>query len=150
MTMNETDLKVFADAVCHYFDQMGDEPAEIRTSFLQDASETPSYDYTGIIRVGGDFRGQVRVSASKRLISHLLLQAGASGQNAEAYLDAVGELANTLAGNARKRYGERLEISVPEAYSGAGPNDLSRQRLMVILVDWKQYGLAVVVDMRAS
>ena len=49
------------------------------------------------------------------------------------------------AGNARRHYGERLHVSVPEAYIGSGPADLSRQRLMVIMVDWKQYGLAVVV-----
>lgn len=144
--MNETDLRVFTDAVRHYFDQLGEGPAEIRTSYLQDSSAIPVYDYTGIIRVGGDFRGQVRVSASQRLISHLLRQAGASGNNPDAYLDAVGELANTLAGNARRHYGERLDISVPEAYLGKGPSDLGRQRTMVILVDWKQYGLAVLVD----
>lgn len=149
--MNETDLRVFADAVRHYFRQLGDENAQIRTSFLQDSASIPVYDYTGIIRVGGDYSGQVRVSASRRLISHLLQrQCAAPVVTTELCLDAVGELANTLAGNARKHYGERLHISVPEAYVGSGPNDLSRQRLMVIMVDWKQYGLAVLVDMVAS
>ena len=148
--MNETDLRVFADAVRHYFGQLGSDKAEIRTSFLQDSGSIPVYDFTGIIRVGGDYRGQVRVSASLRLVSYLLQLNSASADSAEDCLDAVGELANTLAGNARRHYGERLDISVPEAYIGSGPNDLSRQRLMVIMVDWKQYGLAVLVDMSPS
>lgn len=145
--MNETDLRVFADAVRHYFSQLGDARAEIRTSFLQDSASIPVYDYTGIIRVGGDWRGQVRVSASSRLVSYLLQLSGGMSVNQDACLDAVGELANTLAGNARRHYGERLQVSVPEAYMGSGPADLSRRRLMVIMVDWKQYGLAVLVDM---
>lgn len=146
--MNETDLRVFADAVRHYFSQLGDEPAQIRTSFLQDSGAIPVYDFTGIIRVGGDYRGQVRVSASRRLVHYLIqCQTGATPVTTETCLDAVGELANTLAGNARRHYGERLQISVPEAYCGSGPADLSRQRLMVIMVDWRQFGLAVLVDM---
>lgn len=145
--MNETDLRVFADAVRHYFSQLGSEKAEIRTSFLQDSASVPVYDFTGIIRVGGDYSGQVRVSASRRLVLYLLQLNHAPDDSTEACLDAVGELANTLAGNARRHYGERLDVSVPEAYIGSGPHDLSRQRLMVIMVDWKQYGLAVLVDM---
>lgn len=145
--MNESDLRVFTDAVRNYFGSFGEEPAEIRTSFLQERESIQEFDYTGIIRLGGDYRGQVRVSASRRLISYLLQQAGIANGNTDAFLDAVGELANTLAGNARSHYGERLDISVPEAYVGSGPADMNRQRLIVILVDWKQYSLTVIVDL---
>ena len=63
-------------------------------------------------------------------------------------LDAVGEIANTLAGNARKVLGPELQISVPVKMHGTqGMKARVRTRPYVITLRWNHYSAMVCVDM---
>ena len=63
-------------------------------------------------------------------------------------LDAVGEIANTLAGNARKAMGPDLQISVPIKLQGAhGMKARVRKRPYVITLRWNHHLAMVCVDM---
>lgn len=66
----------------------------------------------------------------------------------EFLLDAVGEIANTLAGNARRHFGSRLDISVPTTkLGGITPGvDHMRDRQFVITIDWKHFTAVLIVD----
>ena len=147
--LNEAEIKVFTDAVRHYFAQLTREPASVRGAYLERGGEaTPVYDYSGQISVSGALRGSVTLSAPRAMIRHLLVALHETDQSEENLRDTVGELANTLAGNARKHFGESMEISVPVTSSGALPGGGgARERPYVIMVNWKTYNASLVVDL---
>lgn len=146
--LSASDLKIFIDAVTHYFSHLTREPAEIRTSYLAD-SDMPHFEYTGLITLSGKFRGCVYFSAPRLLVRELLIRLDEPDICEENLLDAVGELANTISGNARKHFGSTLDISVPVTIRGATEQIKSaiRARPFVILLRWQRYEAVVVVDL---
>ncbi|MEH6413467.1 chemotaxis protein CheX [Pseudomonas sp. CGJS7] len=145
--LNETEIRVFIDAITHYFDQLTQEAATVRGAFLDDnGGSVPVYDYSGQIAVSGQFRGTITVSAPRALIRHLLLAMSEQDQSDANLRDTVGELANTLAGNARKHFGSDMQISVPRTAAGAIGKGASRKRPYVIMISWKTYSASLVVD----
>jgi chemotaxis protein CheX len=61
-------------------------------------------------------------------------------------LDLVGEVANTFAGNARRHFGEKFNISVPSSLNGAqGKAFDGDSRPYVIPIQWRAYNSALVV-----
>jgi len=88
----------------------------------------------------------------------LLLSVGETLQGDDIFMDAAGEIANTIAGNARKHFGEKMEISVPTTLKGAGLEELGRsgalqilrERPMVINIQWQTLAAALVVDLESA
>ncbi len=151
--IGEQDIHVFVDAVSHYFMQITSEKAEIKGAFLaQGETFPPTFDLTGMIRLSGKFRGCVYFSAPRVMLSRLLLSMRESRLSDEQLLDAVGEIANTIAGNARKYFGEMMGISVPETMSTPPKwaDAAIRARPYVILIKWKQYEASVIVDIERT
>ena len=147
--INEQEIQVFVDAVNHYFLQITGEKAEIRSAFLAHGDMLPpTYDFTGLITVSGKYRGCIYFSASRSMLSHLLSAMNEPQRNDAFLLDAVGEIANTLAGNARKHFGESMQISVPITMQGASQHlqAMVRARPYVVLIKWKHYEASVIVD----
>jgi chemotaxis protein CheX len=149
--LSESDLKVFIDAVTHYFSHLTSEPAEIRSSYLSNAA-TPRFDYTGLITVSGSFRGCVYFSAPRLLVRELLIQLQEPDTCEDNLLDAVGEVANTISGNARRHFGSALDISVPVTIRGATEQIKAavRTRPFAILLRWQRYEAVVVVDLEPA
>lgn len=148
--IGEKELKIFADAIGNYFEQISGEGAEIRAAYLADAENLPPvHDFTGCISIGGRYCGKVYFSAPRTMLRHLLMKMREPEQTDENFLDAVGEIANTVAGNARKFYGAEMEISVPVTLA-AFPDTwkrTTRSRPFVIRLYWKRYGAVLVVDL---
>jgi chemotaxis protein CheX len=86
------------------------------------ATPAPTYDVSGIIGLSGDLVGSVVVSfqvdAAVKIVSAfagLELKADAPD-----FPDAVGELANMIAGGAKKAFGGLANITVPNVIVGSG------------------------------
>lgn len=146
--LSESELKVFVDAVTHFFSQLTKEPAKIRASYLAE-THTPRFDYTGLITLSGHFRGCVYFSAPHKLVHELLMHLMEPDLSEDNLLDAVGEVANTISGNARRHFGDALEISVPITIRGATEQIKSavRTRPFAISLSWQRYDAVVVVDL---
>ena len=145
--LRESELRVFVDAVLHYFGHGTREAAVIRSAYLSDTAR-PRFPYTGLITCGGQFRGCVHFSAPRELLRALLVDLGEHDMSEANLLDAVGEIANTIAGNVRRHFGGGLEISVPVRMAGQ-PEDLKaavRARPFVIALGWRGHEAMVVVD----
>jgi len=149
--LNENQLKIFIDAVLHYFGQMSTHKAEIKTSYLAERTP-PCADYTGLITVSGRYRGCIYLTAPRLMLRQLLIEMREPDTTEANLLDAVGEIANTISGNARRHFGEALEISVPVAFKGVAEQLRAavRARPFVIVVGWCGYEAAVVVDIEAD
>ena len=94
----------------------------------------------------GRLAADTRHVASLPLCELLLLQRETDLSESN-LLDAVGEIANTLAGNARRQLGDDLEISVPITRCGR-VHSLRRTRRLpyVITLRWNTYPGVVCVD----
>lgn len=146
--LDQDDLCVFIDAISEYFRQITSEDASVRPSYLLDSEEQVGQEYTGRINITGQYRGSVYFAAPSALLRHLLLAQGERWHSEENMLDLVGEVANTLAGNARRYFGERFMISVPQTLRGTPDraDPFASPRPFVIPLNWKQYNALLVVD----
>lgn len=145
--MSEQTLQVFIDGVIRYFHHTSEQEVKVGSPYLVENTSPAAFDYTGIIGVSGPYRGTVYFSAPKLLLTHLLLSIGENDTSIDNIIDLVGEVANTIAGNARTEFGQEFMISVPVIVEGAPnrihlPKDL---RSYVIPVYWKAYSAAVVI-----
>lgn len=145
--MTEDTLQIFIDGAIRYFDHIEGSAVQVGTPYLIENDKPESYDVTGIIGVTGPYQGCVYFTAPNILIKHLLLKMGEQDTRREHVFDLVGEVANTISGNARSQFGRDFNISVPILVEGA-PNGIylpSEARSYVIPLYWKAYHAAVVI-----
>lgn len=145
--MSEETLKVFIDGAVRYFQHASENEVKVGTPYLTRNTEPAAFDFTGIIGVSGPMKGCVYFSAPSVLLKHLLFSLGEKDTSEDNLIDLVGEVANTISGNARSTFGKDFMISVPLVIQGAPnhihlPKDL---RSYVIPVYWKAYSAVVVI-----
>ena len=146
-TLTEDELKLFVDSVRHYFRTTTRQEPQITSAFLG-TGDVEGFEFNGIVSFSGSYNGQVIVSAPSRLLRELLLMQHETDLSDGNLLDAVGELANTLAGNARKTLGSQLQISVPVKLQGSAATRARVRRLpYVITLRWNHQPAMVCVDM---
>ena len=145
--MSEATLQVFIDGVVRYFRHTSHKEVEVGTPYLVDNDNPAAFDYTGIIGISGPTKGCVYFTASRILLKHLLLSLGEGDTCDENLIDLVGEVANTISGNARSEFGQDFMISVPVVITGAPSNIHLPQssRSYVIPIYWKAYSAAVLI-----
>ncbi|MBX2858494.1 MAG: chemotaxis protein CheX [Cellvibrionaceae bacterium] len=145
--MTEDVLQVFIDGVVRFFQHTDDDSVKVGTPYLSENSNPEAFDVTGIIGISGPYRGCVYFTAPKIFVKHLLLSMGEQDTRKEYIADLVGEVANTISGNARKAFGHEFMISVPVIVEGA-PNSINLPKHLlsyVIPIYWKTYHSAVVI-----
>lgn len=147
--MSESAIKVFVDGATNYFLHSSDEDVKIGAPYLLENTSPLAFDYTGIIGVTGPQRGTVYFTAPRILLKHLLMSLGENDTSNANILDLVGEVANTISGNARAEFGHEFMISVPVMLEGPPGNIHLPESLRsyVIPIYWKAYSAAVVVCM---
>jgi chemotaxis protein CheX len=145
--LHQTELKLFVDSVRRYFQVIAKEEPQITSAFLG-TGDVEAHDFNGIVSFSGSYNGHVMVSMPPQLLRELLLLQGETDLSESNLLDAVGEIANTLGGNARKTLGPALQISVPVKLHGAsGIRARVRKHPYVITLRWNHQPAMVCVDM---
>lgn len=145
--LSEKDIEIFIEAIGGYFKQITHETASVGVAYLAN-NAFPMNDYTGVIKVSADYEGALYFSAPSAMLRHLLTVMKETNQSDENLLDAVGEIANTISGNARKYFGENMVISIPEKIAHLPDNLTERARpyAYVIIIKWKHYSASLIVD----
>ncbi len=146
-TLNEDDLKMFVHSIKRYLQVTTRQEPQITSAFLG-TSDVEGFEFNGIVTFSGSYNGHVVVSMPPRLVREILLLQHETDLSDGNLLDAVGEIANTLAGNARKVMGPDLQISVPIKLQGAhGMKARVRKHPYVITLRWNHHLAMVCVDM---
>lgn len=146
--MNDDDLKMFVEGSSHYFDTVTQKPASIGAPFLiQDTNEHLS-DYTGIISISGGFKGCVFFSAPTNMLIKLLATMGILTPTPSQLMDIVGEVSNTIAGNARKEFGDKFMLSTPILLEGRGESIKASKikEIYVIPIIWYQHQANLIIN----
>jgi chemotaxis protein CheX len=144
-------IAVFSDTVCEFFDSLCGEPAQVRSAYLLEDARDPILwnDFHGLIVLSGGYVGTVCFSASRNLLTHVLLLSGEGKYDDDQHLDIVGEIANQFAGRARRKFGGALEISTPIAFAGRS-RQVPRQAESApyaIPFSWRGYDAGLVVNL---
>jgi chemotaxis protein CheX len=151
-SLKESELRSFVESVRRYFEVTSRITPEITSAYLG-VGAIPAHEYNGSVTFGGHFTGQVTVSLPPKALRELLLMQQETQLSDDNLLDAVGEIANTLAGNARRELGLALEISVPATRRGSlalQTQQRTRPAPYVITFRWNTYPGVVCVDLAAS
>ena len=145
--MKEQKLQIFLNIISNYFDQFGREEIVADTPYLLENKQPKVHDYTGVIGISGVQKGVVYFSATRGLLSSILDSMGETDKSEEMYVDLAGEVANTIAGNARTEFGAEFHISVPIMFKGSPQGIVlpSDERSFIIPITWlSQLGEIVV------
>lgn len=144
------DVKIFTDAALGFFAQTTGHRANVRTAYLMDHDAPAVWsDFHGRIDLGGRYRGNVTFAAPRALLTHVLLSIGESDYTDASHRDIVGEIANQMSGQARRHFGEALDISPPRVLSpeeGAASHPAGAVPF-VIPMQWERYEAHLVVQM---
>lgn len=139
-------LKIFIEGAAQYFKHISASNVVVGTPFLVKDIDPVVYGYTGVIDVSGEMNGCVYFTASSALLEKLLSYMGEGNVMRDNIMDMVGEVANTLSGNARSQLGSDFEISVPTVVDGglSHANFPDGARFYVIPVSWEDCEAAVI------
>lgn len=143
-------LNVFMQSVSAFFEQIGESLREIDTPYLNDNTQPIAYDYSGIITITGPIVGSVYVSATTVMLRDLLRAIGEPEGSIALLKDLVGEIANTVSGNARTEFGPDFLISPPTITEGVPPVQyLPRERRSyVIPFYWHEHKAVIGICIR--
>lgn len=112
-------LNVFITSVMAFFSQIGERLNDIDTPYINGNNQPVVYDYTGIIRITGPLQGVVYVSAPSIMLRQILELMQEPDISITLMKDLIGEIANTISGNARSQFGPEFIISTPKVIEGA-------------------------------
>ena len=143
----ESEVAVFVDGILRYFDNSVQQVAQCGTPHLALEARPEISDYTGVIQVTGKRTGLVAFTAPKNMLSVMLMRMQESDLSHENLCDLVGEIANTLSGNARRDFGHQFQISVPAILHGRGSQIEypGTARPIIIPIDWRNYHARLIV-----
>ena len=117
--MNDQDIQVFISTARRYVASLEERPSlVIEPPFVREKLG-PFLEYTGIIGVSGRYRGVVCFTATGKMLGEILGLLKETRTDEAAKKDLVGEIANTLSGNAREELGSEFRISVPTVAVGS-------------------------------
>ena len=145
--MKEQKLQIFVSIITNYFKQFGDEELIVDTPYLLENQQPKVHDYTGVIGISGVQKGVVYFSATSELLHSILDSMGETDKSEDNLVDLVGEVANTISGNARNEFGPEFHISVPFVCKGSPQSIIlpKNGRSFIIPVSWRsQIGEIVV------
>ncbi|GAB4442960.1 MAG: hypothetical protein OHK0011_25290 [Turneriella sp.] len=146
--MKDAELKHFVDSTLKYFQNATGSAATLGIPYVKKPDEDLYCDFTGIIGISGSRRGAIYVCTPRPLLVELAKVVTGQGEvSEEAVRDMVGELANTIAGNATQAFDRNFQISVPVIIEGR-PRSISIQLetpAFVLPAEWKGVRFSVIV-----
>ena len=151
--MIESNLSVFIDCITHYFEHLPNKSVMIGTPYLVDETDEIAGDYTGVIAISGSYHGNCYFTAPRDLIADVIIDTGESETSEEMVLDTVGEITNTLSGNARKTLGADFIISIPKVFNGTAAAQLAsdeEQHTYAIPIRWQDHEALLGVRLESA
>lgn len=112
-------LGVFLSSISSFFAQIDGTPVAIDTPYLNNNKSAVGYDYSGIIKISGPLEGCVYVSAPSNMLREVMKAMEEPDSSISMMKDLLGEMANTISGNARTEFGADFIISPPKIVEGA-------------------------------
>lgn len=148
--MREEDLKIFVKGTEHFFKQVTKVAAEVSSPFIKESGDHVMNDFSAVIGISGKHRGCVYYTAPREMVGELMGHFGETDRSDDLLSDCVGEIANTISGNARQHLGPGFMISVPVVIQGKAedvrfPKDAPA---FVIPITWNGYRSSLILCLK--
>jgi chemotaxis protein CheX len=141
----ESELRTFIDGTTRFFETLTNQPASVGSPYLVTDGKPGAYDYSGVIQVSGARKGIVFFTAPRGMLTVLLMRMQETDTSEENMRDLVGEVANTISGNARRDLGKGFVISVPSVVTNTDSVVTPHPRSFVIPINWRTHAAKLVV-----
>ncbi len=142
----ETELRIFIDGALRVFETLTNQAATVGSPYLVTDGKPGTYDFAGVIDITGIRKGLVYFTAPRGMLTVLLMRMQETDTSEENMRDLVGEVANTISGNARRDLGKGFVISVPNVLANASEGvGLPHARCFVIPINWRTHAAKLVV-----
>jgi chemotaxis protein CheX len=119
--ISPTLIKAFVDATRNVLSTMVGVGCRVGSPTLKQEPK-PSYDVSGIVGFTGEVAGSVVISfhegTALKLVEALCCQP--FPMDSEDFIDAIAEISNMIAGNAKKDFGLNANIGIPSVIVGKG------------------------------
>lgn len=150
--MEETILKIFAQSVTRYFDTVADGQAVLGTPYLSGDHESVAFDFSAVIGITGSHRGNIYYTAPREKLHALLPLIGEAAPDDRLCAELVGEITNTISGNAREQLGAGFMISTPFIIEGKplSVHTAKDTTCYILPVTWNQHRSRVLVALRQN
>jgi chemotaxis protein CheX len=141
---------VFVHGAARFFSKISPVQAQVGTPFLRDDTDRVMSDFSAVIGISGNQRGCVYYSAPREMVLALADLFGESDLSDDICADFVGEIANTISGNAREQLGPGFLISVPVVIRGRAddvrfPDDAPA---FVIPISWNGHRSSLIICLK--
>jgi chemotaxis protein CheX len=150
--MEEHILKIFSQSITRYFDTVADGGAALGMPYLGGEAETAGLGFSAIIGITGTYRGNIYYTASREKLHALLPRLGETNPDDALCAELVGEITNTISGNAREHLGGGFMISTPFILEGRplAVHATKHTACYVLPITWQQHSSRVLVSIQKS
>lgn len=121
MKIKDEDIQALIGCVERYFLNIKNIKPEFGVPYNLDpkAAKQPLYDFTGHIGITGSHKGGLVISCEQKMVADIVRAVlGTENPGEDETIPMIGEMANTIAGNARVHFGGSFDISVPSVVIG--------------------------------
>src|SRR3954462_3616170 len=148
--MTKVELETFVEGTTTYFATAANQPASVGSPYIVQEGRPTVQEFTGLISIAGKRRGIVYFTASRPMLTVMLMRMGETELTQENMCDLVGEVANTISGNARRDFGKDFMISVPAVLAGEKPEipNVPGSRSFVIPINWRSHSAKLIVSLK--
>ncbi len=145
--LTDAEIRTFVEGATHYFEVSARQPAAVGSPYLVTDGPPAVHEYTSVIGVSGRRRGAVCFTAPRSMLMVLLMRMNETDTSDANMRDLIGEVANTISGNARRDFGRDFVISVPSVVdSPDGKFTASTAaRPFVIPINWRSHSAKLIV-----
>lgn len=144
--LKESEIRTFIEGTTNYFATSVQQSASVGSPYLVTDGNPGTYEYTGVISISGSRQGIVYFSAPRGMLTVLLMRMQETDTSDENIKDLVGEVANTISGNARKNFGRSFTLSVPTVVAHHEDRlTPPHSKSYVIPINWRTHSAKLVV-----
>src|ERR671922_144521 len=106
--LDAEEVRTFVNGTVHFFETATGHPASVGSPYLCIDKAAVVQDYTGVIGISGNREGKVYFTAPRGMLSVMLMCMNETDTGEQNVRDLVGEVANTISGNARRDFGRNF------------------------------------------
>lgn len=150
--MDEPILNILAASVIRYFNITTEVPAVLGTPFLGQQDEKLSLDFSAVIGISGSYRGNIYYTAPRAKLLSLLTVLGEPDAGDDLCAELVGEITNTISGNAREELGSGFMISTPLLLSGSNNSvrPANKAPCFILPIEWNSFSSRLLITLSES
>src|SRR5450755_2571265 len=142
----EAEIRTLIEGTTNYFETSAQQAASVGSPYLVTDGKPGAYEYTGVIGITGARKGIVYFTAPRGMLTVLLMRMQETDTSDENIKDLVGEVANTISGNARRDFGKNFLISIPTVIAYEPEKvPAAHVRAYVIPINWRSHSAKLVV-----